>query len=147
MTLRMPQRAADIRAIAITLRVREKNALFILLAADGAINRLGTGSVRNTENDMFIGQTTEPLFEQVRATFHDEMLGMTGGYDVPNQKGKPCVLDILLRFADGTEDGFRFSYGSKSQGPPGEIVNVVMRAVEVTEPWFERQKAMVRAQR
>jgi hypothetical protein len=72
---------------------------------------------------------------------------MTGRYEVPDQQGDPCVLDVLLRFTDGSEDGFGFAYGSESMGPPGEIVDVVVRAVEATEPWYQQQKAIAKARR
>jgi hypothetical protein len=39
----------------VTLHVADEQALVIMLAADGAINRMGTGSVSNTERDLFIG--------------------------------------------------------------------------------------------
>ena len=51
-------------------------------------------------------------------------------------------MSIGLHFADGTEDGFGFSYGSESQGPPNEIVRFVYAAVEATESWFQSQKKM-----
>src|SRR5207244_13397987 len=56
------QKVSDIVAINITLQVNGESALFILLAEDGTLNRLGTGSAQNQEHDMFIGVTGEPIF-------------------------------------------------------------------------------------
>ena len=50
--------SGEIAAILVTLRVNEEESLFVLVAADGSINRLGTGSVNNTDRDLFIGKTT-----------------------------------------------------------------------------------------
>jgi hypothetical protein len=133
---------SDIAAVHITLEVGGKQALFILLAADGSINRLGTGLIDNTENSLFIGITKEPLFAKLMRHLNDEMLNYMGGYDVPDQRGVPCKLSIGLLFAHGDDNGFGFRYGSQSEGPPHEIVQFITAAVQLTDPWFERQKAM-----
>ena len=133
---------ADIKAVYISLEIVGESALFILLAADGSINRMGTGAHGNTEKDLFIGMTEDPLFDQLMEKLSDEMLGHMGGYDVPEKDGSLCELKIGLSFASEEEDGFAFRYGSESQGPPHEIVELVLAAIELTEPWFEEQKQM-----
>jgi hypothetical protein len=134
---------SDITAVHITLETGGKQALFILLAADGSINRLGSGSVTNTDNDLFIGITKEPLFAKLMAHLDNEMLKYMGGYDIPDQRGVPCKLSIGLAFANEEENGFGFRYGSQSQGPPDEIVQIVTAALQLTNPWFQQQKGMV----
>jgi hypothetical protein len=134
---------SDISAVHITLEAGDKQALFILLAADGSINRLGTGSVANTDNDLFIGVTEEPLFAKLMGHLDDEMLKYMGGYDVPNQQGVPCKLSIGLSFANAEANGFGFRYGSESEGPPREIIQFVTAAVNLTDPWFRQQKKIV----
>jgi len=136
-------KVSDIEAVHVTLKIAGKQALFILLTADGTINRLGTGSVKNQDNDLFIGVTQEPLFKRLLANLNDEMLHHLGGYDVPEQLGVPCELSIGLSFAGDDENGFGFRYGSESQGPPREIVQFVTVAVQITDPWFHEQKRMV----
>lgn len=138
----MPK-VSDINAVHVTLEIGDKQALFILLAADGTINRFGTGSVNNKDNDLFIGVTQEPLFKQLLSNLDDDMLDHMGGYDVPEQHGIPCKLSIGLAFAGDYENGFGFRYGSESQGPPEEIIQFVTAAVQLTDPWFQEQKKMV----
>jgi hypothetical protein len=46
--------------------------------------------------------------------------------------------------ADGQELMTKWRYGSESQGPPPEVCQFVVDAVEATDPWFEQQKAMAR---
>jgi hypothetical protein len=133
----------DIAGVAITLLVRSEQVLFVLLASDGTVNRMGTGSAQCTERHLFIGRTSQPLLPSLLANLTDEMLRFTGGYDVPNQQGDSCRLSIALKFTDGTEDGFGFAYGSRSQGPPTEISAFVRAAVSITDPWYSQQKAMV----
>jgi hypothetical protein len=139
----MPK-VSDIRAVTISLETGGKTALFILLAADGSINRMGTGAVNNKDKDLFIGVTKKTLFDQLMACLDDGMLKHTGGYDVPERRGVTCKLSIGFSFTNGKEDGFGFRYGAESSGPPGEIAQFVMKAVELTDPWFEKQKQMVK---
>jgi len=138
----MPK-VSDINAVHVTLETGDKQVLLILLAADGSINRLGTGSVNNKDNDLFIGVTQEPLFKQLLTNLNDAMLDHMGGYDVPEQRGVPCKLSVGLAFANGEENGFGFRYGSESKGPPHEIIQFVTAAVQLTDPWFQQQKKMV----
>lgn len=138
----MPK-VSDINAVHVSLKTGDKKALFILLTADGSINRLGTGAVNNKENELFIGVTQQPLFERLLTNLDDKMLDHMGGYDIPDQLGVPCELSIGLAFKNGDENGFGFKYGSESQGPPHEIIQFVTAAVQLTDPWFQQQKKMV----
>jgi hypothetical protein len=135
-------KVADVVVVNISLEINSEMALFVLLAADGAINRMGTGAVSNKKRDLFIGVTSEPLFPRLMAHLNDEMLNFMGGYDVPDKRGALCKLSIGLQFADGSNNGFGFSYGAKSKGPPIEIARFVSEAVSVTQPWFEAQEKM-----
>jgi hypothetical protein len=60
----------SINAIMVKLDVAGRQALFIVLANDGLVNRLGTGAVTNTENDLFIGRTNDPVFAQLTQPSH-----------------------------------------------------------------------------
>ncbi len=140
----MPK-VSDINAVHITLEIDGKQSLFVLLSQEGTINRLGTGAVNNKENDLFIGMSPEPLLDQAKQSLTDDLLDHMGGYEVPDQKGASCRLSIGFMFADGEENGFGFSYGSESQGPPPEISQFVVAAVKATEPWYQEQKKMVSA--
>jgi len=138
----MPK-VADINAVNITFEKGGKQALFILLAADGTINRMGTGSVSNKDNALFIGVTQERLFDQLMTKLNDDMLDHMGGYDVPEQRGVSCKLAIGLSFANAGDNGFGFRYGSESEGPPRDIIEFVNAAVQLTDAWFHQQKKMV----
>jgi hypothetical protein len=140
-------KVSDIVVLQISLRIKEVDSLFILLARDGAINRLGTGFEDNTERALFIGKTDPELFQKSCALLNDEMLQHTGGYEIEDRKGASCLLSVGFQFADNSWDGFEFSYGSQSQGPPKEIAEVVIETVRLTEPWYEAQKRMVVAEK
>jgi hypothetical protein len=139
----MPE-VSDIKVVAVTLNISDKPSLFVLLAADGSINRLGTGAVKNRDNELFIGVTKEPLFDRLMTNLQDSWLDHMGGYDVPDQQGAPCELSIAFSFGKDNDNGFEFRYGSESQGPPEDIARFVIAAIEITEPWFKAQKKMVR---
>ncbi len=133
----------QLQAIMISLLVAEQQSLFILLSADGSINRMGTGSIHNPDRDMFIGIVTNNLFDQVKEVIDPEWFEHAGGYDLPNKKGVMCELTTIFKFTDGSEKGLQFKYGSESQGPPSDIGNYVRKAVEITNSWYEQQKIMV----
>lgn len=132
----------SIKAIMVTLDADQGRALFIVLTDDQSVNRLGTGAVNNDENDLFIGKTDDPLFLQLRAMVRPEWLQHFGRYDIPSKVGSICKLTLLFKFA-AEEGGIEFSYGSDSQGPPGDIVHFVTEAVRLTDPWYARQKSLV----
>jgi len=52
------RKISDISGLSITLDVNEKPSLFILLAADGTINRMGSGTGGDTGGELFIGRTS-----------------------------------------------------------------------------------------
>jgi hypothetical protein len=134
-----------IQGILVTLDIGGEPSLFIMLASDGTINRMGTGMVDNAERDLFIGKVGPGLFEQLRARVTPELLGWCGQRLAdPQPQGAVCDLSIGFQQADGQERVTGWRYGSQSQGPPPEVCQFVRDAVEATDSWFEQQKAMVR---
>lgn len=130
----------SISTIMVKLDVADRQVLFIVLADDGLVNRLGTGAVGNGENDLFIGHTADSLFKELRAMVRARWMDHLGSYDVASKVGKTCILSVLFRTPDGEEGGLRFVYGSESQGPPGEICQFIREAVRLTDPWYAKQK-------
>jgi hypothetical protein len=125
----------------VTLKVNNDTALFILLAEDGTVNRMGDGSISNTDHEMFIGLNREPLFARFMSRVTQEMLKHQGAYELPNRKGANCELTLLLGYRGSERSaGFKFIYGSESQGPPREIAELVRYAAELTTPWHEEQR-------
>jgi hypothetical protein len=133
---------ADIDVLSITLEIDSRQALFILVAKDGTVNRMGSGSPATADGALFIGTTQPPLFFEVIKGLSDKMLKFTGGYDVPGKRGVPCKLAIELRFRDGSDDGFGFTYGSDSKGPPNDIATLVQGAVAATQSWYQEQRRL-----
>jgi hypothetical protein len=127
--------------VLISLEVDNKQSLFILLASDGTVNRLGNGTVNNEDNDMYIGISNEKLFEKLMKRIPDDLFEYQGVYDIPDKKGKNCKLTLLFGGKEDNEAiGFKFLYGSESQGPPSEISEIVINAVNITEPWYLKHK-------
>lgn len=130
----------NITAIMVSLKVDSKSSLFVMLAKDGSINRFGTGSENNTENSMYIGITKPDAFEKLMKQIDSKVFNWEGVYRSPDIKGKTCELTVGFQLSDGTEIGSEWTYGTQSQGPPSEIGNFVISAVEATETWYEEQK-------
>lgn len=133
-----------VSGIMVTLEVAGNQSLFILLARDGSINRLGTGTEDNIDKDMFIGMSDGAAFRQVRALAGPVIDNWIGGYGAPDPVGKLCKLLVGFQTIDGKDLMSHWEYGSESQGPPPEIVSIVMKAVEATDSWWQEQKAIAK---
>lgn len=116
--------------------------LFILLNEDGSINRKGNGSPSCKDNDLFIGITKDKLFNQLRPLLSEEMEEFLGNtYEIPDKKGRPCDFKVFFGGPD-IETGVQFLYGELSQGVPTPFRNFTIKAIELTEKWFQAQKQM-----
>lgn len=134
----------DVQTILLDLKVDSKKLLFILVAADGTINRIGNGTLGNNNFDMFIGCTGAAIFEKVRPHLADSVLQDLGkSIQCGTVRGLSCKFTVIVGFTDGTEDGFEYLYGSESQGPPKYVVDFVRVAIAETEGWYQEQIRMV----
>ena len=132
----------EIKAVHIRLDAgRENTILSILLAADGSVNRMGNGRLSNTDKDLYIGAGQEQLFRDFISRIPDDLLGYAGRYDLPEPRGLPCKLTLLFAGQDESGAGFEFRYGSESQGPPAEIQQLLIAAVEITDGWLQAQQS------
>ena len=131
----------EVSSIMVTIDVGGTKLLFILLAQDGTINRMGTGTANNTDNDMFIGMSDGAAFTRVRELAGPIIDNWIGSYGVPDPRGKSCELLVGLRTSDGRELMSHWKYGSESQGPPPELASIARKAVEETDNWWQEQKA------
>ena len=136
----------DVTGLAVTLKVEEDLSLLVLLAADGSINRLGTGTVNNIEKEMFMGIADPKLFETIRRHINSDVLRWIGVRADQAPKGKLCELTIYLFLSNKEERAIYFRYGSESIGPPPEVSRLVLAAIEITNPWHEQFKAGVAKQ-
>jgi hypothetical protein len=139
-------RNSDIAGIMITLLIEEQQALFLLLADDGTVNRMGDGTERDLNGDMFIGRAPLDMFDRLCKLVSPDLLQWMGRQrSHPAPKGKMCRLQVGVRQSDGQELASVWAYGTESMGPPPEIREFVVAAIEITNPWFERQKGMMSA--
>ncbi len=135
----------ELDGIIVRLQAGEDQCLFIMLGADGSINRLGTGDVDNTEQDLFIGRTDPALFRDLVQSITPELLNWCGqSLADPEPQGKECELTVGFRWLGGKEAFTCWRYGTESDGPPPEIQEFVGAAMRGTDPWFSKQKAMAR---
>ena len=131
----------EVTAVHIRLDAgRGKTILSILLASDGSINRMGNGQL-NADKDLYIGARQERLFHDFISRMPDDLLAYAGRYDLPEQRGLPCKLTLLFAGPADSGVGFEFNYGSESQGPPTEIQELLIAAVEITDGWLKAQKS------
>lgn len=133
----------NIAGIMVTLLIDGKQSLFIMLSSDGTINRLGTGSVENTEQSMYLGQTSTELFRQLSEKISDDLLSWCGqALSAPEQRGKTCELSVGFKMQNGEELVTDWKYGSESQGPPPAVCEFVLAAIDGTTQWYDEQKTI-----
>ena len=133
----------SIDAVTISLDINKTPSLFVLLANDGSINRMGTGAIQNDEHDMYIGVIDNGPFNKLRAMIPDDWLTLQGRYEMSDRVGPDCELTIVLRQTEGEDVALQFIYGAESDGPPSDIIDFVSSAVNLTAQWAREQKAMV----
>ena len=137
------QAAEEVVLIVVVLKVGGQHSLFVLLDSEGTANRMGSGLVDASDRQMFIGKADPELFQQLRSKITPGVIHFLGqSLAVPNPIGKPCELTIGLKYANRREAASAWRYGSESQGPHPEVVEFVKEALRITEPWFQRQKAI-----
>ena len=138
------RKVADVHDIAVKLDINAKPSLFILLSADGSINRSGSGTSENKNPDLFIGLTDPAIFKAVRSHLTEVMLQRVGQtFPHQNARGAPCKLTLMFQFNDGTSGGSVYLYGADSEGPPSDVVGFVTAALRETDSWYQRQLRMV----
>ena len=124
--------------VLITLEVGEKTSLFILLAKDGTIQRKGDGSLHG-ELPLHRGISSQRHFDALMMTINEEIFVYSGVMRKPNRVGKDCTLTIIFQGPKEVDFSFRVIYGADSEGPPRELVEILINAVKITEGWYQEQ--------
>ena len=124
--------------VLITLEIGDKTCLFILLAKDGTIHRKGNGSP-NQELPLHRGVSTQRHFDAFMMTINEAIFNYRGVINKPNRVGKDCTLTIIFQGPNEVDFSFRVIYGADSEGPPRELVEILINAVKITEGWYQEQ--------
>lgn len=124
--------------VLITLETGEKTCLFILLSKDGTIYRKGNGDVHK-DLPLATGNSQEGHLEALMMTVSSEVFDYTGVMKMPERLGTEYQLTIIFQAGEEADYSFRVVYGDQSQGPPVELVQILINAVKLTEPWYRQQ--------
>lgn len=131
---------AGIRSFLVTLTVGEKKCLVVLVSRDGTINRQGDGS-QEADSALYIGSGSPGLFESLNRRFDPKWLEAAGKrIELQPQRGAPCLLRIVAD-VNGSAKVIECSYGADSEGPPQDLAQFVVGAVQITDPWYAEQRA------
>ena len=123
----------------ISLDVGEKNALLIILTKDGTICRRGNGSGYSSNMPLLKGSSYDGHFEALLMTVSEETLLYAGVFNQDPKLGKDCQLMIIFNGKEEQEINFKCTYGENSQGPPQELVQIIINAVKLTDPWYKEE--------
>ena len=122
----------------VTLEVGEKTALFILLAKDGTIHRKGDGNTAH-ELPLHRGVSNQRHFDALMMTIDESIFNYCGVIRKPDRVGADCSLTIIFQGPNDVDFSFRVIYGADSEGPPRELVEILINAVKITEGWYQEQ--------
>jgi hypothetical protein len=131
----------DVGMIFITLTVNGCQ-VFGFSLGESLFNRMGTGALQTSEQELCCGAVTRELFHRVAAGITADILRWKGIHMMPVQKGRRCELFMAILFKGGQEWTTRWHYGSVSEGPPPEIWGFMRRAIDLTDPRAEPQQEM-----
>ena len=129
----------------VSLDVGEKNALFIVLMKDGTICRRGNGNP-DKEFELLKGYSELQHYQAFMMTVSEDLFQFSGLFEQHPIVGRPCKMMIVFSGPDGEEAGFKVNYGEDSQGPPREIVEMLINAVKLTDPWYEKEREKIHRQ-
>jgi hypothetical protein len=129
-----------IRGLMIQLTIGRYPALFLALAEDGTVTRWGSGTVNEAEQEVYMGSTTEPLFQRLKGSIEPWWLNAPGPHIIGLGRGEPCELSIVFLGPASGPWTLQFHYGSDSAGPPPDITSFVNSAIALTEPWYTEQR-------
>jgi hypothetical protein len=132
-------RAKDLTGCLITLLYSDEQILVVLLDKAGSINRLGDGTPSQSDKTLYIGVVREPIFDELIEVVPDTIFRYAGRMEARERRGIECVLTEAFFHKDGRVIPFEVLYGSESQGPPSELVTIVKRAIQLTDPWWYDQ--------
>ena len=128
----------------VSLDVGDKNALFIVLMKDGTICRRGNGNP-DKEFELLKGYSDLQHYQAFMMTVDEDLFRYSGVFDQTPIIGKPCKMMIVFSGPDGEEAGFKVNYGEDSKGPPREIVELLVNAVKITDPWYEEERNKIKS--
>ena len=132
---------ADIHAISVTVEVDGRVRLFVMLAADGGVQRMGDGALGDDELVLTSSRVGgEAAFAALRDRIPASLLERSRVMEDPEPVGMPCRLTIALAVA-GHSLSTEYRYGSRSVGPPDELVNVALAARDLTAAWHSPREA------
>lgn len=129
----------------VTVKADQQPVLFILLTRDGGINRMGNGE-DDSEQEMYIGNVTDPIFESVMAEYPASMIAEPKTYyRAPNSRGKvDWEFSFIFR---GTRAESGVCYRCGEEGPPPDVAAALRATMEQTEPWYQSFKAIAHPQK
>src|ERR1017187_7213155 len=125
--------------VLITLEVGDKTTLFILLAKDRTVHRKGDGAPNKTDLPLMMGLSHQQHFNALMMTINEDIFNYAGVENKPGKVGVESRLTIIFQGKDDIDYSFRVVYGSQSEGPPRELVEILINAVKITEGWYQEQ--------
>ena len=133
-------------AVIVCREIDDATSIFVMLARDGSINRIGSDSPECDEKDMFIGMTKDKLFEEFIDKCPAAFIAAPGEAYAPTGelKGKEVKFSLMFQSGD-SKSGLMFLYGTESGGIPDDLDQVVALAKDVTESWYQNQRKMIGA--
>ena len=132
----------DIDALMVTLAHDGELAVVVLLGRDGEIRRMGSIPMGPGERGLYQGHIEPSLLDEALQSLPPGFYDSLGHFAQPEREGQPMTLTVALRTTDGEELPYILDYGSASTGPPQDLVDFVMQALSITQPWYDAQRGV-----
>jgi hypothetical protein len=132
--------AADLDACFIKIEHGGDPVLFILLARDGSINRMGDGTPSSAGDTLYIGVVNEPWFDQLMEVVPVELFRYIGRLELEDREGIDSTLSVIFQHKDGRVLPFEVLFGSESGGVPLELQTILRRALELSDAWWNDER-------
>jgi len=134
--------ANQIHAAMIEVELKDSTSLFIMLAKDGTVNR--KGDLKTKDNNFFMGISNNGLLENFTKTITNDISDYLNRVHVLADTAKN-VNKIKVGFSGPNGDtGFEYYTNEAVENLPKPILNLITNAIQVTDPWFRVQQAMLK---
>jgi len=132
----------NLKNILITMEAGGDNLLSIRLSEDGSLHRMGSGTLNNPDRNLYIGINKDGLFDKLKKSISKNIFKYAGYYSSNEIKGLKCELTIFFQILNEEDTVFNFIYGSESIGPPPELCDLIVNAVNLTNGWWLKQRGI-----
>jgi hypothetical protein len=126
--------------VTIDIDISNINSLAILLAKDGTINRKGSGVIDTLDKDLFMGMTTDKIFDSLMNGISSDLLTYCNTSS-PNCDTAKQTCKVEIAFGNNNSVcKIEHCVNGSLNDLPKPIKEFIEKAIIVTDSWYQGQK-------